>query len=639
MDAQDGDFNTAADEAVPTDAPDLSDAIRLIDPDPLFDHDFYARVGAVSGSRHDLIEHYLTIGEPASLSPSADFDARFYRATNRDVAAGSPALLLHYLRHGRAERRYANHRQLRQDAALIEASGLFDARAYTWGRRHVPLPGLTDIEDYLAARDPMLPIGDQFDSAFYMRAYPDARAGCDTGTALPILHYLTVGKAEMRLYNGHALQRQIEAGRTRFNENYYLGQFAQHRPGEALPADPLMHYILTGCRLGLDPAPDFSADYYTRRYTDLRGSGMDPFSHYAAHGWAEGRVGRPNFDHAIRPGGVDHDTAKPTILIASHEASRTGAPLVGLNVGARLADTHNVIAYLGKAGPIEADFAAHSCTVVVMPMGPLDAEYLLLQLKVSHGLSAVLLNSVETSPFAAAALQADLPSVALVHEFAEYTLPVGRMSELIEAVDRVMTPAALTLDSLQAELLTTRGGHAGNIMVRPQGYLPNLPDDGATDDLTPDEILALIGVDPPPVASTGSKPGLPARATKIVLGAGYVQMRKGVDLFVQTAAEVRRLHGDDVRFVWVGAGYEPTADLQYSAWVADMVRRLDLERHVFFVPAQSSLDRMFALSDVFYLPSRLDPFPNVVLDAFKAGRAVVCFDRATGAAMAFADGP
>jgi hypothetical protein len=70
-----------------------------------------------------------------------------------------------------------------------------------------------------------------------------------------------------------------------------------------------------------------------------------------------------------------------------------------------------------------------------------------------------------------------------------------------------------------------------------------------------------------------------------------------------------------------------------------MVRRLELEDHVFFVPSQASLGLLFEMADVFYLPSRLDPFPNVVLDAFKAGKAVVCFDRATGVADAIREGP
>jgi len=606
-------------------------SVQLIGADALFDEAFYAAASGVGGGRGDLVTHYLTIGEPAFVSPSLEFDVRFYRDTNPDVVQSGGSALVHYLTHGRNERRYPNRRRLQRDAERVTASGLFDARVYAWDRGRPAQAGLSEAEDYLAARNHRAPIGQQFDSGFYAHVYDDLSGPGFTAPAIPILHYIDIGRAQLRVCNDRQLQREIEAGRTRFNEHYYLDQFRNRFPDEPLPADLLRHYILTGNRLGLDPAPDFSGDYYLRLYPDLRTSGMTPFYHFAAHGHAEGRVGRPDFTSVTSAGQAAFDGGKPTLLLASHEASRTGAPLVGLNVGARLADTHNVISYLGRAGPLLGDFAAHSCLLVVAPLSPLDAEYLLLHLKGTHRLAAVLLNSVETSNFAQAALQADLPSVALVHEFAEYTLPPGRMSEVIESIDRVITPATLIRDSVQAELLATRAGFANSIEVRPQGYLPRLPEDGAGDDLTREEILALIGAD-----GSGAG-GEAAPRVKLVLGAGYVQMRKGVDLFVQTAGEMRRLWGDDFRFVWVGDGYNPTADLQYSAWVADMVQRLDLGGHVFFLPVQSSLDRLFALSDVFFLPSRLDPFPNVALDAFRAGRAVVCFDRATGVADTLRD--
>ena len=605
---------------IPEGGGELPAQAQMVAADALFDEAFYGRALGISGSRLDLVTHYLTTGEAALLSPSPAFDVRFYRDANPDVAHGGDSPLLHYLAHGRDERRYPNRRTLRQDAERVAASGLFDARAYAWDRGRPARPGFSDVEDYLGSRNHRAAIGEAFDSEFYARAYDDV-LGEASGYAIPILHYILVGRAEMRVCTRWQLDQRVQAGRTRFNERYYLDQWRRQFPGQPAPSDPLEHYVLTGCRLGLDPAPDFCADYYLRRYPDLQTAGMDLFYHFAAFGLAEGRVGRPDFTSHLSPGDLAFDAAKPTVLLASHEASRTGAPLVGLNLGAALAGTHNVVAFLGKPGPLLRDFAASSCTVATGPLSPLDAEYLMRELKATHGLSAVLLNSVETSPLAQAALQADLPSVGLVHEFAEYTLPPGRMSDMVEAMDRVITPASLIRDSVQAELLATRSGRANHIGVRPQGFLPGLPEDPAAEDLTRDEILALVGAEE-------------GRA-KIVLGAGYVQMRKGVDLFVQTAAAVRRLWGEEVRFVWVGDGYSPKADLQYSAWVADMVRRLDLENHVFFLRAQSSLDALFAASDVFYLPSRLDPFPNVALDALRAGRAVVCFDRATGVVDAF----
>jgi len=468
---------------------------QLIGAEALFDEAFYAAASGVGGGRGDLVTHYLTIGEPAFVSPSLEFDVRFYRDTNPDVVRSGGSALVHYLTHGRHERRYPNRRRLQRDAERVTASGLFDARVYAWDRGRPAQAGLSEAEDYLVARNHRAPIGQQFDGEFYARVYDDLSDPGFTAPVIPILHYIDIGRAQLRVCNDRQLKREIEAGRTRFNEHYYLDQFRNQFPDDPLPADPLRHYILTGNRLGLDPAPDFSGDYYLRRYPDLRVSGMTPFYHFAAHGHAEGRVGRPDFTSVTSAGQAAFDGGKPTLLLASHEASRTGAPLVGLNVGARLADTHNVISYLGRAGPLLRDFAAHSCLLVVAPLSPLDAEYLLLHLKATHRLAAVLLNSVETSNFAQAALQADLPSVALVHEFAEYTLPPGRMSEVIESVDRVITPATLIRDSVQAELLATRAGFANSIEVRPQGYLPRLPEDGAEDDLTREEILALIGAD------------------------------------------------------------------------------------------------------------------------------------------------
>ncbi len=624
------DGDVAQREADPADAPERAEKVpalaQVVAADPLFDDMFYARALGISGSRLDLAAHYLATGEAALLPPSPAFDVRFYRDANPDVAQSGGSPLLHYLVHGREERRYPNRQAVRRDAERVAASGLFDARAYAWNRGRPARPGLSDAEDYLVSRNHSAPIGDAFDSAFYARVYDDV-LGEASGYAMPILHYVEVGRAELRVCTEHELFRRAQGEKALFNERHYLDQYRRQFAGQPIPGDALRHYILIGSRLGLDPAPNFSGEYYLRRYPDLRQSGVAPFFHFVTYGMSEGRVGRPDFTSCITQGEAEFDSGKPTLLVANHEASRTGAPLVGLNVGVAFADTHNVVAYLGAPGPLQRDFAARSCAVVTGPFSALDAEYLLRHLKETHQLSAVLMNSVETDAFAPAALQAGLPSVALVHEFAEYTLPTGRMSAVVELVDRVITPASLIRDSVQAELLATRSGRANNLVVRPQGALPSLPGDDAAEDLAEDDIRASIGAAPGP------------EKVKVVLGAGRVQMRKGVDLFVQTAAEARRIVGDGIRFVWVGDGYSPGTDVQYSAWVADMVRRLDLENHVFFLPAQSSLDALFAVSDVFYLPSRLDPFPNVALDALRAGRAVVCFDRATGVVDALSNAP
>ena len=269
----------------------IPDGERLIAATDLFDEAFYSHASGITGSRAELVAHYVATGEAALLSPSAEFDVPFYRDTNPDVAQSGVGPLLHYLQHGRMECRYPNGRLLRRDAKRLEASGLFDAQVNAWERGLPALRGLSDAEDYLAARNHRAPIGDMFDSEFYTRVYDDVLGAGAAMLVMPVLHYLNIGRAQNRMRNERQLSEQMEAGRPRFNERYYLGEFRSRFPDAPLPAEPLRHYILSGSRLGLDPAPDFSAEYYVRKHPDLQFAGLVPFYHFATHGHAEGRVG------------------------------------------------------------------------------------------------------------------------------------------------------------------------------------------------------------------------------------------------------------------------------------------------------------------------------------------------------------
>lgn len=112
---------------------------------------------------------------------------------------------------------------------------------------------------------------------------------------------------------------------------------------------------------------------------------------------------------------------------------------------------------------------------------------------------------------------------------------------------------------------------------------------------------------------------IPSNAA-IVLGAGTVDWRKGPDLFVQLACEVRRREREPVAFVWVGG------DLRSP----DFERvRADAQRagadHVHFVGVKPDPVPWFALADVFALTSREDPFPLVALECAAMGTPIVTY--------------
>jgi glycosyltransferase involved in cell wall biosynthesis len=118
-----------------------------------------------------------------------------------------------------------------------------------------------------------------------------------------------------------------------------------------------------------------------------------------------------------------------------------------------------------------------------------------------------------------------------------------------------------------------------------------------------------------------------------VIGAGSVQLRKGVDLFLAIAADVQRNHPNRrVYFVWVGHGYAPETDMGYSIYLKEQLQRSSLEDEFTFLGEVSDLEPVYALADAFLLTSRLDPLPNVSIDAAHRSIPIICFEGASGTA-------
>ena len=100
---------------------------------------------------------------------------------------------------------------------------------------------------------------------------------------------------------------------------------------------------------------------------------------------------------------------------------------------------------------------------------------------------------------------------------------------------------------------------------------------------------------------------------ELVVGCcGTVEHRKGADLWVAIAREVRKaMPSQPVRFVWVGE-------------IAQPVQQDDMAGVEFVGPTANPYAHMRRF-DVATLPSRDDPFPLVVLEAMLLGTPVVAF--------------
>ena len=75
---------------------------------------------------------------------------------------------------------------------------------------------------------------------------------------------------------------------------------------------------------------------------------MQPYVHYILHGRTEGRRSLPNANEIIKSGKVHPSPTKSTLMVAIHESSRTGAPLVGLELVKHLKSQFNIFTYIAR---------------------------------------------------------------------------------------------------------------------------------------------------------------------------------------------------------------------------------------------------------------------------------------------------
>ena len=323
------------------------------------------------------------------------------------------------------------------------------------------------------------------------------------------------------------------------------------------------------------------------------------------------------------------DPSRPTVVLVSHEASATGAPILSLNLGEQFAKTHTVIhLVLAAPGPLSQELRQHAHWLIHSPSPELTAgcwrrarRKLPRNLKLGFAIvnSLVGFRALET-------LRRDgVAGLCLVHEFASYMRPpLAPYQAYLEAglwADQLVFSTRLTRDDALKQWPALQ---TATISVLPQGQSrpPGFKPIRAEDPIDTEIPEGLEGLD------VDLRNG-----AQLVLAAGAVQPSKGVDLFSAMAQALEQAAPDpDRRYVWLGGGYAPDSDLMVSVWLEDQIARSGLGQQLTILEAPKAYGWLMRRCQVFVLSSRLDPLPNVAIDAALAAKPVLAFKQASGIA-------
>lgn len=446
----------------------------------------------------------------------------------------------------------------------------------------------------------LLPSG-EFDPSYYSTLYSDVGEGLQA-----LAHFLAHGRSEGRI--GSLASHLTVLGLTDSAVSDGLIPAIGTREDYSNP----MSALAASLRVIDNDPRYFSAKYYCERYPDVAEHTIHPLLHFLKSGKFESRTTNIDLLRAIEV--QDHLFRKnlPNLLLVVNDGSKTGAPIVGVDLARELTDQYNIIFVSLRDGPLIEICKEFFPVVVTASYIAENNRFLSDIIQSRFPFSLAIASSSACVNFINPLSAHDVKIVCLVHEFYEY---MQNATGILKVCDLLVFSSSVLLESWK-EALEDFGRDPQTVMVLPQPAAAS---------------SARVRSKAAARAAIAEATGLDLEGKKIVLAAGQVQIRKGTDIFVQLGSQLKRAN-DRFVAIWIG---EPISrfDMSYGIWLHAQIERSKDENGtpaVHFEPAGPLYPILMDAADVFVVPSRLDPLPNVALEAAARDVPVIAFRDATG---------
>lgn len=380
----------------------------------------------------------------------------------------------------------------------------------------------------------------------------------------------------------------------------------------------LYHFIKYGWKQGQNPNSFFNTAFYLNQNSDVARLGINPLLHYILYGKKEGRLiqspKKAESIHNFKEKLLNFiNNSKKSLLLITHDFSRTGAPLLLLNIAKTLFKrNYNVIVLsISESGALLADFEEF-CLVTCLYQShyaflenPDVIEYLFFNY-FGCSISESIGNTIASGFFIPFLEKYNFNYQILIHEMPETIRLIQRNSHVCKLFTNMRLGRLVYSSHYVLQQHQKKYTLCDKVEIIPQGMFQ----------------IVTAHYDGESKKKLLEKYSLPAEA-KIILHGGKSIDRKGLDLFITVAKKVSKTR-PDIYFIFLGVKEEDA----YQKILNNENNNPQLILGDFTKDYSAYLEG----SDIYALTSREDPFPNVILDALAHGLPVIAFEKGGGAA-------
>ena len=150
-----------------------------------------------------------------------------------------------------------------------------------------------------------------------------------------------------------------------------------------------------------------------------------------------------------KKGRLEYRDDKPTIVVVSHEASETGAPILALNI-CRIKKQSNIIVILPNVENWKTSFwktASHYYKRNAGYVWPTLIDQL-NRITRNKAPKYAIINSIVSAEYIQPLRSSEIPTLTLIHEFSSYIRPLNQLGNAAIWSDKLIFSSKLTLQSV-----------------------------------------------------------------------------------------------------------------------------------------------------------------------------------------------